>query len=452
MKVAVIQYTNLPAECNKIAQNLFDLTKFRLEVPCAYQFERFESSDFSTTLDQLTDFHWAVMVTTGTYFYSGDAMFDTILHGLEHNSPMVCHIIDKEGYPYAHPQWLAVNLQAWRSVGSPRFENPGTIKFQAPKAQKTFRGGFLRNKQAIRNNYKPTEIRGSSEMDTFEIGPQEFGARVIAAFLQAGYSVVNVPESVRECKFYSYPEFLYPTIERMIADPEFDDIEHESLQVFNTQLQQLRRNLSVGYYPVNTEKLLDTVEHMTLDCFAGVCGGIKPAWITGSSYFAPRSRVLLFDISAAAIDYQKHLLAHWDGSIDNLVDVVQDFQDQNPTYVSQYFKDMGLKENLWWCLHGNPDMAAEFYQRWNRYRQHDIVFEQLDLFDDNSADRILSWINQAQSGSYIWPSNSFWMDYLMFYSTADECVETELRFKKKITEKSQKLVVWDDRHSGHKLT
>lgn len=118
MKVAVIQYTNLPPECDSVRQNLFDLTKFRLEVPCGYQFELLESDDFSATLDELADFHWAVLVATGNYFFSGDAMFDTIMHGLEHNSPMVCHIIDKEGYTYAHPQWLAINLQVWRSIGS----------------------------------------------------------------------------------------------------------------------------------------------------------------------------------------------------------------------------------------------------------------------------------------------------------------------------------------------
>jgi hypothetical protein len=45
------------------------------------------------------------------------------------------------------------------------------------------------------------------------------------------------------------------------------------------------------------------------------------------------------------------------------------------------------------------------------------TFIQLDLMDNRATATILEITNRARLGSYLWTSNAFVMDYLMFFKT-----------------------------------
>jgi hypothetical protein len=59
----------------------------------------------------------------------------------------------------------------------------------------------------------------------------------------------------------------------------------------------------------------------------------------------------------------------------------------------------------------------EFYDRWNKYCNQTHHFVNIDLIEDGAIDKILDCTKNSKVGAYIWLSNVFEMDYLMFYKT-----------------------------------
>jgi hypothetical protein len=228
-----------------------------------------------------------------------------------------------------------------------------------------------------------------------------------------------VPDSIRHKKSYCYPEFSHDEIRQLIADPDFVPTENSALWWFNRNLIEMRSNLQKGYYLLNTEPMASNIDisNECLDCFVGVCGGFKPAMIAGNDQFAINSSINLFDASTAAIDWQKYLLENWDGNFDNFELMFNQFQNLHPDYVAQYFAYKSIDENIEWFLASGNVTRQEFQRRWLRYKQMSFTFTNLNLLDASAADTISALIKPAEYGTYIWTSNCFYMDYLMFFKT-----------------------------------
>ena len=56
-------------------------------------------------------------------------------------------------------------------------------------------------------------------------------------------------------------------------------------------------------------------------------------------------------------------------------------------------------------------------ETWARYKGMTHTFIHLDLMDADATTKILEITNQSALGSYLWTSNAFVMDYLMFFKT-----------------------------------
>ena len=87
------------------------------------------------------------------------------------------------------------------------------------------------------------------------------------------------------------------------------------------------------------------------------------------------------------------------------------------TYWSIYFSNQSIDENIDWVLKGAGITREEFYQRWQQYRNLKHTFINLNLIDDDANQQLLNLIKDANKGAYVWLSNAFHMDYLMFYKT-----------------------------------
>ena len=412
--VAVVLYNDLNSTCNDIAQNLIDLTDFKLHGK--YNLNIFHTQTITTTLIDLAaqGFTWAVVVTAGNFLQDQNLLFQTIDHAKSENSPLACHILDKGGYYHFHQHWFAIDLVAYTAIKSPAFEiTSGPIELTTRTTE--------RCSDNVHDDYTPWWIRpGNLQLTTYTSDRGYFGITVISEFIRNGYNITNIPTEVRNKKNYCYPEFSHDGIVKLINDPEYTPEDQTSpLWWFKHAMDNLTKNLKVGYYVLNTEHLHknETIKSTNLDCFIGVCGGLKPACIAGQTNFASNSKIYLFDISYAALDWQKYLIDNWSGEFDNFESVFANFKNQHSDYAPIYFSHDTIDNNLTWFLSNAGMTREEFTVLWQRYRNMEHHYVNLNLLDDTAANQILELVTTANQGAYVWVSNAFIMDYLMFYRT-----------------------------------
>ena len=444
--IAVVLYDNLKPECADIAQNLIDLTEFKL---CGqYQFNLYQTKTLTEELKKLADqgYEWASIVAAGNFLQNQTLIIDTIEHAKLENAPMACHILDRGGYYHLHPQWFALNLQAWTAVGQPAFEEQeGPITFVTRKTQ--------RDVNNVHDDYTPWWlVPESEELVEYTSDRQYTGINVIAEFIRAGHRITNIPNEIRERKNYCYPDHAHSEIVKLIADKNYEPTD-VALWWFSHAIRQITKNLDTGYYVLNTEKLANPalMKDQLLDCFVGVCGGIKPACVAGNTNFVDNTRVYLFDISVAAIEWQKYLLAKWNGDFDVFESLWRQFQSENPGYGPLYLSHQSIDANIDWFLTDAGLTRDNFMATWTKYKNMTHTFIHLDLMSADAVDRILEITNQSTLGSYLWTSNAFIMDYLMFFKTRQWTHDKSDGFVNDLRHKTTKLILLENLGSLQQL-
>jgi len=437
MKIAAIHYTKLPPQCDNIKQNLFDLTEFRMQGPL-HDIKVYVSDNVTDTLNSIADeYDWAVIVATGNYFHQQQLILNTVEHAAANNSPLICHIMHRGGYFYLHPQWFAVDLKVWKSVGCPSFEESGASTFTTVLVE--------RSAENFHDDYTPFWIKAGSEQCSYTTEFGFYGTKAIRSFIEAGHTVINLPNTIRNQKFYSYPDSNHQQIEQIINDPSTELPSQTPIHSFNDQIKLLRGNLDQGYYPVNTEKITDSsLTTESLDCFIGVCGGLKPAYIAGGPNFSEDSTVYLIDLSPAALAYQQYLIENWDGEFDKFDAVFDQFKQLHPEYNPLYFAEIGITKNLEWSLNNSEEHKREFTQRWKKYIKYKFHFCQIDLLDSATPLTVKSWLDNQKLGSYIWVSNSFYMDWLTFYKTKEGSHKIGVDFINVLKKDNRSLIVYEN--------
>ena len=437
--IAVILYNNIKPEHADIAQNLIDLTEFKLNG--RYQYNLYQTKTLTAELKKLADqgYAWAGVVAAGNFLQNQTLIMDTIDHAKSENVPMACHILDRGGYYHLHPQWFALDLKAWTAIGQPAFEEQsGPVTFTTRKT--------YRDTNNAHDDYTPWWVAPESdELVEYASDYQYTGINVIAEFVRAGYRITNIPNEIRNCKNYCYPDHGHDDIVKLIADKNYEP-KDEALWWFGFAMRQITKNLDTGYYVLNTETLLDPAEmkNQPLDRFVGVCGGLKPACITGNSNFVNNTDVYLFDISLAAIEWQKYLLANWDGNFDVFEKIWQQFQSDNPTYGPMYHSHQSISNNIDWFLSNAKLTRDSFATSWSKYCNMKHTFIHLDLMSSDATDKILDITNKSTLGSYVWTSNAFVMDYLMFFKTREWCNKKTAEFISDLQTKSTKPLLLEN--------
>lgn len=416
-ELAVIIYDDLRGPAVALRDNMRDLTEFKLMG--RYRLNLIHTQRVTETLREVTDrgFEWAVVVAVGTWLRNSQVeVLDTVAHARAEGVPLACHILHQGGYFHFHPQWFALDLRVYNAMGRPELEEgPGPLTFTGRE--------ILRSTDSAHDGYTPWWIRPGEAQDVrYSVDRKYFGLDLIRALIEAGHGVTNIPQKIRECKNYCYPNHQYETLAKMIADPAFTPEREgptEAVWWFDQAIKGLVRNLNNGYYVINTEGITNS-EHVpgrTFDCFIGVCGGQKPAVLVGQPWFRDDTKVVLYDVSRAALEFQQHLLATWDGDFDKFESVYQDFQSQHQDYMPMYFRDKSIAENVQWFYNVYGVDHDEFYRRWQKYRQCEFEFVHLDLHAQDAGKTVGEWSHRAQHSTYVWTSNAFYMDYQMFYKT-----------------------------------
>lgn len=421
-KITAILYNDLNDEYVSIRDNLRDLTKFKMQG--MLPIDIVETSQLSDTLDSVAKHSdWAVVITAGNWLEGQYLIQETVDYAIKEDTPLICHIMERGGYYNFHPQWFAINLSAWRAAGSPRFEDSHGGEILVRDTE--------RSSENIHHDYTPLWLKARSNTQyTVNINYSFFGTNVITALVDAGYTIKNVPDSIRNRKRYPYPDTHKNEIADIIANPKKELPADSSLGYFKQALDRLTDQLDIGFYVLNTETITvsNLVNNTQFDTFIGVCGGIKPANLSGQSNFADNTQVHLFDISQAALDWQKFLLENWDGDFNNFESVFAEFKTLYPNYIPMYHSHRSIDDNINWYLESGNLTREEFKSRWQRYRAYNFNFVKLNLLDEGAAEQVMLMLSKSQSGAYLWVSNLFDMDYLMFYKTKEGAKKLERNF------------------------
>jgi hypothetical protein len=438
-KIVSVLYDDIPENLNDIRNNLIDLTKFKMQG--MLPIDIIKTNKLSDSLDKITpDVDWAVVIAAGHYLEGQYLIQETVDHAIKENVPLACHILAKGGYFHFHQQWFAIHLPTWRAVGSPRFEES---RGRALTVKET-----VRDPNNVHDDYTPWWLKPGDSDKTYRTDHGYFGLNVVEALINHNHAITNIPQNIRNRKCYPYPDANHQEIREMINNPKKEfpkETTNSSVWWFKQLLDRLTDQLDRGFYVLNTEPITlnSRVDNAKFDCFVGVCGGIKPACIVGRDNFIAQSSVHLFDISDAALDWQKYLIEHWDGDFSTFESVFKSFMDKNPGYYPMYHSHLSIEENIAWYFKSGNLTKEEFQIRWNKYRTSEFNFHKLDLLAPDAADQILSLIGDKKC-CYLWASNAFSMDYLMFYKTEKGSELIGETFKRTLQNKSSIEIFYEE--------
>ena len=200
-QIAVVVYDDLSADCDSIRQNLIDLTSWKMSYGAIdHTFHIQITSNIDQTLQNLPDnFVWVLVVSAGHFLVDQHFIRQNIDYAIEQHSPLSCHIIDTGDFYYFDPQWFALNMQVYREVGSPELQiKESSLAFDCKTV--------VRCKQNIHHDYTPLWITSAKDTtQTYKVIMQDFGMRLIKNLLDKNYTIVNIPDAIRQNKSHSYP-------------------------------------------------------------------------------------------------------------------------------------------------------------------------------------------------------------------------------------------------------
>ena len=158
------------------------------------------SHDYLRTICRL-GYELAVLWFDGSWPQSDD--FETKLleyhDGAWKDKDWMCagHIINRPGrYPHWHHQCIVINLKEW-NIGQPKIHNFAGAKHS----------GFIASEECIHDDYTPLELKPDETQNCRNLQVREdFADQFIHWCMGNNYTVLNIPEDVREEKICIYPE------------------------------------------------------------------------------------------------------------------------------------------------------------------------------------------------------------------------------------------------------
>lgn len=390
-----------------LRQRLYDLLEYQtisLKVTSTNNLESFIKNSNS---------EYVLVLALGTHLGGLGAIRELLDYAITEKTPLVAHILHQQNLFQLHPQCFLIKPAVYRKLGCPPIRPIKAEKrllLMSPK----------RSKENFHDTYTPHWIAPSRDYEMKTVPGHFFGTYLLEELLKAGYTIKNIPESIRHKKRYCYPNENWEEIIQCLNDMDYLPKNHnvESfIEKLKTSYLEVYEN---GFYPVNTEDIFpvnynNRPFNIKYNFFAGVCGGVKPAIITGDNNFQPGTQVVLFDSSTAAIEWQKYLIENWDGDFDTLETVLTSFTSKHPEYRSIIDPYARFTDKLAFRLDAAKIDKDELKKRWQRFLEHEISFMKLDLLDTSSLMPLLNNLNDPKTKAYIWFSNSFHMDWQMFY-------------------------------------
>lgn len=431
--VTIIIYDNHTPEWADLAPRMTNLTKFKLHPVDAVVTQDIHQA----LLDCSADCRWAVVFAIGNVVHKmqkTSIVDDIIAYCEQENSPLAGHILHRHNYYQLHPQFFCIDVTLYRQWAQ------GLEPLHYVRSISSV--PVERSLDNVHDDYTPWWIKpGANEVSTIDY-PDAFATRYIAWLLNHGHRIVNVPHNIRQHKTYSYVDYNHEDIRKFIKDSSHYAAE-SGINQFLKYVKNSMNSLNFGFYPINTEQVTPVPGIVkNLNVFAGVCGGIKPAIITSQSCFSSDTKVILFDISEMAIEWQRWLREHWDGGRDTIELVFNNFMQTYPDAQAQYYSYMGIVGNFDWVLQ-NTCTEQEFKHKWANWKTLEVEYVQLDLLESADQQKLIDKLEQTATSSYIWTSNLFSMDWHTIMHEPGHAINCQDQFIELI-KKSQHSIVLEN--------
>jgi|688.fasta_scaffold158082_2 hypothetical protein len=433
--VTTIIYDNHTPDWADLAPRLTDFTKFRLNSVYSVVTKDIHQA----LLDCSANCQWAVVFATGNVvhkIHNPSIVDDIVAYCKQENSPLAGHILHKNGYYQLHPQFFCIDLTLYRqwAQGLEPLHHVRSILSVTVE----------RSLDNVHDDYTPWWIKPSNNQVSTINCRDAFASRFIAWLLNHGHRIVNVPHNIRQHKIYSYADYNHEDIRKFIKDTSYTTGQLGVNQFLN-YVKNTLDSLIFGFYPINTEPVTPvpgTIKN--LNVFAGVCGGIKPAIITSQPCFSSDTKVILFDISEMAIEWQRWLREHWNGGRDTIELVFNKFMQTYPAARAQYYDYMGIVGNFDWVLK-HTCTEQEFKHKWANWKTLEVEYVRLDLLESADQQKLIDKLEKTAPSSYIWTSNLFFMDWQIIMHEPEHVISCQDQFIELI-KKSQHSVVLENQN------
>jgi len=394
------QIANLPTEYQQAVRDLGD---FYQQLPYDSDFTEIETTDLDQAFDQLpADTDWVVVVSYGHCTQNRNMYTELINKAIYLDVPLIGHIMNfSDQYPHLHSQIFVVDYKAWVRVGFPKWNYSGEAK--------TFTSVAIEaSVENFHDDYTPKWITSGKGTKEYTVKEMQTGAEVIRAFVEAGYSLYNVPQRQRDEKFHLYPDQDWAEFHDFLSGEEYTG-GNAAQRHYANLIGHLSNQVQRQYYVLNTEPLTIAPTKNKINHYAGVASGIKLFCTMVKNGFDADTAVTVFDFSDIAVKFQQHLLANWDGRFDHYQMVCKQFEDATPGHYPC------LPSGEWadtynYTLRELNLTKDEFAEQWIQYTKLKHRFEKINLYDADDQVRLVA-ICQQYANSYLWVSNAYYMEY-----------------------------------------
>ena len=300
-------------------------------------------------------------------------------------------IIDKEkqkknskfvGQYYPYPISAIINLKEWRNIGCPKWHDTAMELFQ----------NVISDENCIHDDYTPLTLSpGNGQTVIKNVEP---GNCFISKILENGLQVYNIPIEIRKTIIHTYPENdpknWDKTMRAYMDLPVLLDEKHYEFMKHALQYKNLKHSPSHSkgvFFLYNTEEVFpknykeNSISALqSVDTILTPCSMFK-AFILGS--FSPNIKNYVhFDIYDRNVLWKKTITDLWDGTYDNLVDVLSNLPENEEFGFWNRVED-NIIEKQYKKLLEYFDTEEQLKQEWKRYqsKRHAYVKANM-LFSD----------------------------------------------------------------------
>jgi hypothetical protein len=306
----------------------------------------------------------AVVVTTGTYLWMGDRLFDEVENICQQDFFIAGHVLDRgDFYLELHKQFYIIDLTEYADLGSPLVEEGAWF---VDDYHEEFKPVVL----AYKDNGDEVIQSMSISTEKKQYKSKLHGWNILKLALEHNKKTIDVGENIRRSKNYLYHEYDHVFI-------------NSYTKIFHQQL--FARNVVA---PWNSDKVYDFIDFEgPVEQYITLGTGLN--WIRNLTLvgYTADTRVVFTDINHNCLRFMKEMINTWDGV------------DYNKFYHSfEQFYPNGVPEQVFKNLSAEQEFNEfkKFFDNWastwNSIKQLTFDYRLIDY----TADYDLSWIDSSK--------------------------------------------------------
>jgi hypothetical protein len=407
MNNCIVIYNNLTAGNGEYQQRVVEITDFYIyNTP---GFDLYRTSTLTTTLTDLAKrgYQWAFVNIAGHCVDTPSIYNDILQEATSNNYPMMGHIVFRPGtYPTVDAQFFLINLTVWQQVGSPPFEDEyQPFNFNSVTVE--------RSQEDFHDDYTPYWIRPSEGVTNYTGPAKLFNSQVVRALLEAGYTINNLNQGIRDRKWNLYANYNLEYVEPFFQTGTVAYPQDRVPQIIERILNE-RDSLSNTVYVLNSEEVYShSTQFSAIDHYVGVASGFKGILLLNQFGFKDSTQITYVDVSTAGLDYQRYLVETWDGNLDTYQSIVTQYQQQNTNYRYAWRSWNSWNSEIDLFLSTAKLTRDEFQTIWQQTRKLTHNYITVNLLEDIQP--LIDQINLVDSQYvYMWLSNAYDMQWTRF--------------------------------------